>query len=183
MSHRVFVYGSLLSGEVNHHLLEGADLLGRHRTEPCFTMFGLGAYPGVARGGSTAIAGEVYRVGVKGLGLLDRLEDYPRLYGRTLIASPFGNAWIYLYRGRIRGRPVIRSGDWRARTASPNPYDAGAIRTARDPKNPRWRDRLSRPDEGPAAQTRREHCAYCAPGPNETVEASACAQPSTTKEE
>jgi len=139
MQHLVFVYGTLLAGEVNNHLLAGADLLGPHRTEPCFTLFGLGAYPGVARGGCTAIAGEVYRVGAKDLELLDRLEDYPRLYNRTLIPSPFGRAWIYLYRGRIDGRPVIRSGDWRALTGRVDSFRAAAARTARDPQNPRWR--------------------------------------------
>lgn len=153
MFQRVFVYGTLLSGEVNHHLLEGAELLGRGCTEPCFTMFGLGAYPGVARGGSTAIAGEVYRVGMRELERLDRLEDYPRLYDRILIPTSFGSAWIYLYRGRIRDRLVIRTGDWRTQTGSRSGCRAAAIRTARDPKNPRWRERLSRPEDGVAAKT------------------------------
>ncbi len=39
-------------------------------------MFGLGAYPGVARGGNTPITGELYRIDAKGLERLDRLEDY-----------------------------------------------------------------------------------------------------------
>lgn len=114
MRHQVFVYGTLLAGEVNHHLLAGAKLLGGHRTEPCFTMFSLGAYPGVARGGGTAVVGDVYRVDTTAIHHLDRLEGYPRLYDRALIPSPFGRAWIYLYRGRINGRPVIGSGDWRS---------------------------------------------------------------------
>jgi gamma-glutamylcyclotransferase (GGCT)/AIG2-like uncharacterized protein YtfP len=141
MQHRVFVYGTLLAGEVNHHLLEGADLLGSHRTARCFTMLSLGAYPGVVRGGGTSIAGEIYRVGSKGLELLDRLEDYPRVYDRILIASPFGRTWIYLYRGRIHGRPVIHSGDWLTWTRGKDALRAAAVRTTRDPKNPRWRDR------------------------------------------
>ena len=143
MRHLAFVYGTLLAGEVNHHLLAGSELLGPHRTEPCFTMFQLGAYPGVARGGNTAIAGEVYRIDAGDLERLDRLEDYPRLYDRTLIPSPYGRAWIYLYRGRIRGRAVIRSGDWRGLTADGDSFRAAAARTARDPKNPRWRERFA----------------------------------------
>jgi gamma-glutamylcyclotransferase (GGCT)/AIG2-like uncharacterized protein YtfP len=141
MHHSVFVYGTLLAGEVNHYLLREAALLGPHRTDPCYRMFGLGAYPGVARGGSTAIVGEVYRVDAKVLERLDRLEDYPRLYDRVLIPSHYGRAWIYLYRGRIDGRTVIRSGDWRSLTGDADSFRAAAVRTRRDPKNPCWRER------------------------------------------
>ena len=143
MQHLVFVYGTLLAGEVNHYLLSGADLCGAHRTEPCYTMFGLGAYPGVAQGGSTAVFGEVYRVDAKGLKRLDRLEGFPRFYGRVLIPSRYGRAWMYLYRGRTKGRPVIGSGNWRALTADAGSLCTAIVRSARDPKNPRWRERLS----------------------------------------
>lgn len=152
MRHLVFVYGTLLSGEVNNYLLAGADLLGCHRTEPCFTMFNLGAYPGVVGGGTTAIVGEVYRVGAKDLDLLDRLEGYPRLYDRKLIASHLGRAWIYLYRGRISGRTLIHSGDWRSLTGGADALRAAAVRSTRDPKNPRWRDRRPRAGDNQAAK-------------------------------
>lgn len=137
--HLVFVYGTLLAGEVNHYLLTGADLCGTHRTEPCYTMFGLGAYPGVVRGGGTAVSGEVYRVDAKNLQRLDRLEDFPRLYCRVSISSRYGRAWMYLYRGRIRGRPVIASGNWRTLSANAGFLCTAIVRSARDPKNPRWR--------------------------------------------
>ncbi|MBK1702003.1 gamma-glutamylcyclotransferase family protein [Thiococcus pfennigii] len=142
MEHRVFVYGTLRRGEVNHRLLADAEFLGGHRTEPCFALYDLGAYPGLTRGGRTAVVGEVYRVDTAGLRRLDRLEDYPRLYTRTPIASPWGPAWIYCYRGRIQDRPLIRSGDWRALTSVPGSFRAAAIRRARDPKTRlSWRDR------------------------------------------
>jgi gamma-glutamylcyclotransferase (GGCT)/AIG2-like uncharacterized protein YtfP len=135
--HLVFVYGTLLGGEVNHHRLEGAELLGVCRTKPCLRMFNLGAYPGVSRGGRTAVTGEVYRVDSAGLRYLDRLEDYPRLYDRQLIPTPFGRAWVYLYRGDRSGRPVIEGGDWRAFAADPDSYRAAGVRGTRDPKNRR----------------------------------------------
>jgi gamma-glutamylaminecyclotransferase len=147
MRHRVFVYGTLLRGEVNHHLLAGAQFLGPHHTEACYTLYNLGAYPGLSRGGRSAIAGEVYRVGDAALNQLDRLEECPRLYDRVLIPSPYGRAWIYIYRGRLKDRPVIPSGDWRTVTADADSWNAAAVRTKRDSKNPQWRMRIT-PDAG-----------------------------------
>lgn len=112
MHHRVFVYGTLRQGQVNHTLLVKAWLLGTHRTTPAYTMYHLGAYPGVVARGQEVVVGEVYRVDVNTLRQLDRLEDYPRLYGRTLIPTPYGRAWIYLYQGKIGRRSCIPGGDW-----------------------------------------------------------------------
>lgn len=137
MRQRVFVYGTLLVGQVNHRLLADARLLGAWRTPPCFTLYDLGAYPGVARGGATAIAGEVFAVDRACLGRLDRLEEHPRLYRRESIPTPYGRAWIYLYRGRRADRRAIAGGDWRAYAADPDSYRAAGVRRTRDPKNPR----------------------------------------------
>ena len=135
MYHQVFVYGTLLRGEVNHHLLSGARLLGPHRTAPCFTLFILGAYPGAVRTGTAALVGEVFRLDTAGLQRLDRLEEYPRLYARRPLPSPYGRAWIYLYRGCLRDRPVLPGGDWRALVADPDSCRAAGVRHTRDPKN------------------------------------------------
>jgi len=98
----------------------------------------LGAYPGVARGGSTAIAGEVYGIDGRCLARLDRLEEYPRLYDREPILTPYGRAWIYLYRGRLADRAALPGGDWRSLTADPGSYRAAGVRGTRDSKNRRW---------------------------------------------
>jgi gamma-glutamylaminecyclotransferase len=135
MQHQVFVYGTLLRGEVNHHLLAGAEFLGPCRTEPCFTLYLLGAYPGAVQAGGTAIMGEVYGVDKAGLARLDRLEEYPRLYDRRPIPTPWGRAWVYLYRGSVRDCPVLPGGDWRALVNDPNSCRAAGIRQTRDPKN------------------------------------------------
>lgn len=137
MRHAVFVYGTLLRGEVNHQLLEGASYLGPHRTAPCFSLYLLGAYPGAVRGGLTAIAGEVFSVDRAGLRRLDRLEDYPRLYDRRLLRTPYGPAWIYLYRGSVRSRALIPGGDWRRFAADPDSLRAAGVRRVRDPKTRR----------------------------------------------
>jgi gamma-glutamylaminecyclotransferase len=134
---RVFVYGTLLQGEVNHDLLAGARRLGVCRTPSCLRLFLLGAYPGAVLGGRTAVSGEVYEVDGACMGRLDRLEEYPVLYDRRLIPTVFGRAWIYLYRGRLDGCPVIRDGDWRRFAADPRSCRAAGVRASRDPKTRR----------------------------------------------
>lgn len=143
MTHLVFVYGTLLSGEVNHHLLAGAKPLGPHRTAPRFTLVRLGAYPGLVSGGSTAVFGELYRIDSAMLSVLDRLEEYPRLYDRKLIPTPHGRAWVYLFRGTVRDRKQVPSGDWRMISQAGSACRAAAVRRWRDPKNP-GRQRRSR---------------------------------------
>lgn len=142
MRHLVFVYGTLLRGEVNHRLLQDAEWVGEHRTEPRFSLVRLGAYPGLIAGGRTAVRGELYRVDQAGLRALDVLEDYPRLYDRRLLATPFGRAWAYLYRGSVRDRPLIPSGDWRAVSRHAAPTRAAAVRCRRDSKNPGQQQQL-----------------------------------------
>lgn len=110
----LFVYGTLRRGECNHRLLGAAPCLGQCRTAGRYTLFHLGRYPAAIAGGRTAIVGEVYTLNKALLARLDRLEDYPREYVRAGIVTPYGPAWIYLYR-RLPAleTPVIFSGDWR----------------------------------------------------------------------
>ena len=116
MTDLVFVYGTLLSGEANHHLLKGATFCGTHTTIPKFRMLHLGSYPGVVSNGSHAIHGEIYEIDKRILKQLDRLEDYPILYDRKRIQTPWGRTWIYLYLGERDGYAVIPSGSWRGQS-------------------------------------------------------------------
>ena len=109
----VFVYGTLRKGEVNDYLLKTARFLGHHTTEPHYKMVNLGSYPGVVKQGRTRIEGEVYDVDAGTMAALDRLEGYPVDYTRKLIATAWGRAWIYLYRGSLRDKTQIASGVWR----------------------------------------------------------------------
>ncbi|MNS49465.1 Gamma-glutamylcyclotransferase family protein YtfP [compost metagenome] len=114
MAHRVFVYGTLLEGEPNHHVLAGARFLGPARTLPAFELVSLGPYPAMVPGGRTAVVGEVYEVSDAGLARLDWLEGYPELYGRQAIELEGGTRAIaYVQRpAQAEGMPRIPSGDW-----------------------------------------------------------------------
>lgn len=119
MPSRVFVYGTLMRGHPNHGHLRGAAFLGPHVTGPAYTMLHLGVYPGVRRGGRTAVHGEVYRVSPAMLARLDRLEDCPRLFVREALDTPYGAAFIYLLAQPARRRRRIADGVW------PGPGRAG----------------------------------------------------------
>jgi gamma-glutamylcyclotransferase (GGCT)/AIG2-like uncharacterized protein YtfP len=109
----LFVYGTLRRGEYNHRLLKNAPFLGRYRTAARYTLFHLGRYPAAMAAGRTAVVGEVYALDKALLARLDRLEDYPQEYSRECIATPYGPAWIYLYRRPPAPEtPVIVRGDW-----------------------------------------------------------------------
>lgn len=58
------VYGTLRKGWGNNRLLQndGVEFLGSTNTDPSYTMYHLGGFPGVAENGETRIAIEVYRV-------------------------------------------------------------------------------------------------------------------------
>ncbi|MCP1675571.1 gamma-glutamylcyclotransferase (GGCT)/AIG2-like uncharacterized protein YtfP [Natronocella acetinitrilica] len=115
LKQRVFVYGTLRAGGSNHRLLTAGRCLGTHWTEPRYTMLDCGAYPGVVMGGTHAIHGEVYQVTPRIMAQLDRLEDYPRSYDRSLLETPWGGAWIYIFRPGAMCLPTIPGGDWMRR--------------------------------------------------------------------
>lgn len=111
---RVFVYGTLRSGQGNHRLLAGSSSSGLVRTTPEYSMVSCGMFPAIAKEGGTAILGEVYEVDAKTLERLDRLEGVPNHYFRDEITIEDGSkALAYFYPvERIAGRDLILSGDW-----------------------------------------------------------------------
>lgn len=113
----VFVYGTLLRGESNHHLLAGAHFLGEDATAPGFELRDFGAFPAMLAAGTGTVAGEVYVVDDATLTVLDRLEDHPSFYRRTPITLASGaDAEAYLLEARqAHGRARIPSGTWRDR--------------------------------------------------------------------
>jgi gamma-glutamylcyclotransferase (GGCT)/AIG2-like uncharacterized protein YtfP len=78
-------------------------------------LYDLGAYPAVTLDGAGVVVGEWVTVTDEGLAALDTLEDYPRLYDRTMVMDRNGavKGWVYHMTGRIPdGAPRIDSGNW-----------------------------------------------------------------------
>jgi gamma-glutamylaminecyclotransferase len=112
---RVFVYGTLLAGEGNHRVLEGARFVCESKTLPAYSMHDMGYFPAVVAGGELEISGEVYEVDAQTLDRLDRLEGHPRFYRRTVVELACGmRVETYLMPpARVAGRRLIGSGNWR----------------------------------------------------------------------
>lgn len=115
--HPLFVYGTLLRGQRNHHLMATARLVRETATAPGFRLYELDReLPAMVRGGRGAVAGELYRIDAETLERLDRLERHPDLYWRTAVRLVDGStALTYLWRGAVAGGRTIDSGDWRRR--------------------------------------------------------------------
>lgn len=124
---RLFVYGTLMSGEPNFRLLAGARLVGTTRTASGFGLVSLGAFPAMVRvSGNGTVVGEIYELGRGMLGACDKLEGHPRFYRREPITLDDGtDAEAYVMpSSRLSGRGTpIRSGDWRVWLAAQVPSD------------------------------------------------------------
>lgn len=123
MNHLVAVYGSLLSGLSNHHLLDNDEskLLGVHTTEPIYSMYSLGGFPAVQEKGDTPIKIEVYEVSDRVKNRLDGLEGHRgkgnpnNFYDVTDVDTPYGKATMYVINTeRFDDGDKVQDGNWRA---------------------------------------------------------------------
>lgn len=110
---RIIVYGSLRRKQGNSHWMTNAQWLGDHELEG-FNLYDLGQYPAAVPGEGTIYC-EVYRINAGILAELDELKSNTKDYRRELIATPYGSAWIYIYKRSLEGVPRIASGDWLTR--------------------------------------------------------------------
>lgn len=116
----VAVYGTLRKGfgNYNYHLNNNeSKYIGSYDTEPIYTMYSLGGFPGIKEEGTASIKMEVFAVTPKVFSKLDILEGYSEgrdnnHYERKVIETPYGKAYTYIYNHSIKGRQIIESGDW-----------------------------------------------------------------------
>lgn len=125
----VAVYGSLRRGFGNYRgRLATEKFVGQFETDPQYTMFDLGAFPGVVEGGASPIVMEVFEIDATKLASLDSLEGYrgkdneeKNFYNRKEIDTPFGKAYTYIYNHKgTRDLDIVESGDWTDHVKSKN---------------------------------------------------------------
>lgn len=109
---RLFVYGTLKSGDCRSHHLVGQTLIGIGKTQPRYRMFKVDSYPGLVEFDTEgeSITGEIWEVDDDCLAHLDRVEGVPEgLYERRPIAllTPFDKLSVeaYFYLESTHGKP------------------------------------------------------------------------------
>lgn len=114
----IAVYGTLRQGCGNHnYFLSEATFKGEFLSQPEYSMFSLGGFPGLKKDGNTSIVMEVYEVDEEESRAVDGLEGYapgrpPHFYDKQLIETPWGTAGVYIYVRNTEGLELIESGDW-----------------------------------------------------------------------
>lgn len=123
----LFVYGTLLRGEDNAPRIAHLPFVGDDSTQAAFTLVNLGPYPGLVKGGGTAVKGELYDIQKEHLPALDEFEEHPHLYRRDtlLLASGRRAVTYFLNEQHARGAFVIPHGNWRLRSGNMDCADDG----------------------------------------------------------
>ena len=106
---KVFVYGTLMNGEDNHHFLENSTCLGKAAIEG-YDMYNVGGwYPAIIPGNSRII-GELYEVPENDMASIDMLEGEGSLYIRKCEETTDKSlAYIYEYAQDTEGLYKISS--------------------------------------------------------------------------
>jgi len=118
---KLFVYGTLLRGESNYHVLDGATLLFERITLPA-KMYDTGrGYPAIELVKDSTIIGDIYEIHEKMWPSLDELEGYTGNTGTDLYSKEFVNVQtidglievaVYTVCDESMKSVVIPSGDW-----------------------------------------------------------------------
>jgi gamma-glutamylcyclotransferase (GGCT)/AIG2-like uncharacterized protein YtfP len=90
----LFVYGTLITGNENHHYLSEETFLTNCELNN-FTMYELGGYPGIKPQHGSRVKGELYVVKPDTILRLDFLEDEGLLYKRTSVQVVDSDGRIY----------------------------------------------------------------------------------------
>lgn len=85
--YKMFVYGTLMSGQPRNSVLAGCYYLGPKKTWPAYSLHELvGAdFPALCEDGVAAVLGELWLVSAYVVEALDRIEGHPNFYKRSQI--------------------------------------------------------------------------------------------------
>ena len=117
----MFVYGTLMKGELHHTTMAHARFVRAAETAPEYDLVQIDYYPAMIAGGSHRVLGELYEIDDQTLARLDRLEEVPDYYERKTITLGDGTeaiAYVMPRERAVSGSP-IPSGYFRMRTAPP----------------------------------------------------------------
>lgn len=114
----IAVYGSLRKNLGNHYLIENSEYLGNFKSNPEFSLYSLGGFPGLKENGKTSVEMEVYAVNDAVANNVDALEGYSpnrvaTFYDKKPIDTPYGEASVYIYVNDIPEDRLVKSGDWK----------------------------------------------------------------------
>ena len=114
---KLIVYGTLMSGERNHHFCQNAVSL-----TPCTitgTLYDTGyGFPVFVPEGDGVVNAELIEIPLADWADIDCLEGYPRLYDRQLSQATLADGgkttgWIYIMNTLPPMAKVIESGSWK----------------------------------------------------------------------
>ena len=116
--YKVFVYGTLRTGDVRSGVLSDMQLLGQAKfikettTSSRYTLVDLGAFPGLIEGGNTEVVGEIWEIDDYTKKYLDLMEGVPLLYQDKPVEIDGEEDVFAYFLVQHRGYPEIKSGDW-----------------------------------------------------------------------
>lgn len=107
----LFVYGTLQTGQRNHGLLAGSDLLGVFDLNG-YALYELGSFPGIVRKPDGKVRGEAYLVSSETLSVVNEFEGEGYIYDLTdvCLSNDKGHqlsAKAYIFNRSVVGRKVI----------------------------------------------------------------------------
>ena len=116
---KVFVYGTLMTGQGNAALMTEATKIGNGTTAKLFRMYTNGGFPMLKadRENGYPIRGEIWDADPYTLRSLDQLEGVPDMYMRDccVVVDNTGEkhtCFVDVYARRIDGLHEIETGDW-----------------------------------------------------------------------
>lgn len=118
----LFTYGTLMQGELNEYLLNGARFIGKATTKPCYDLLSIPGnypFPALMETGKLAVKGELYEVPIVARNVMDQIEGHPFNYCRKPVELDGTDvkaiAYFLVNADWTEHAEPIKSGDWRKR--------------------------------------------------------------------